>query len=435
MLIGSNLVALISRMLSSVILTRLLDAAAFGTVAIITTFSFIIVMLTDLGFYQYTVRSPRMDEEGFLDKVWTVRLTRDVAITVIFVLLSGTMASYVRDPGLQLAFAITSLTLITDGLSSMAFATAARSGKVGRLSLLDLIPVIVTIFLSIGFAYILRSYWALIISGVLGSVLKLFLSYYMFPGSGRQLRFDKSVFIDIWKFGRFIVPSSVITMLLGQSDKFLLIRYFSIGQFGLYSLASTLASAPSNLMNSYTSRILYPAFSSPDNRTSDLSRLFYEFGSKTRLLFIFLSCILITSAPVLVAILYDDRYLGAAQYLSILLVSAVVNFVISTETDMMIASGHVHWQLYLNILRLMMYAASSITLFHFMGVIGLIWAIALTTVAIKFVTTIVMSYLGIARLYNEVIFLVVAFTGGTLGTGVVLVGRAIWPAIPLPFAG
>jgi lipopolysaccharide exporter len=434
-LIGSNFLALFARMVSSVILTRLLDAEAFGTVGIISTFSYVIVMLTDLGFYQYTVRSSHITDETFLDKIWTVRLSRDMLITTIFVLLSGKMALYVEDPSLQMAFAVVSLTLITDGMSSMAFATAARNDMVGRLSLLDLIPVLVTIFVSIGLAIVIQSYWALIISGVFGSILKMILSYSMFPNSRRRIKFDKSTYLDVWNFGRFIVPSSIITLILGQGDRFILVRFFTIGQFGLYTLASTLSAAPSTLMNSYTARILYPAFSDPNRDPSNTSALFYDFGSKTRLLFIFFSGVFITAAPAVVAILYDDRYLGASQYLSILLVAGVVNFVIGTENEMIIASGRVHWQLYINIIRVLIYVLSSFALYRCIGVIGLVWSIALTTIAIKIIMSIAMSHIKIISIRDEMKFLLAAVVGVGTGGAITLVSKSIWHAIPLPFSG
>jgi O-antigen/teichoic acid export membrane protein len=432
-LIGANLFALLARMLSSVILTRLLDAEAFGTAAIISTFSLAIVMLTDFGFYQYTVRSPRLNDDGFLDKVWTVRLSRDILITAAFVLFSGLMAQYVRDSSLQLAFAVASLTLITEGASSMAFATATRDGNVNRLSIFDLIPVLATICISVGLAIWLRNYWALIIAGILGSILKMVLSYTMFPNSKRRLSFDWSIYREVWLFGRYIVPSSIITLLMGQTDRMILVRIFSKEQFGLYSLASTLSGAPSTLMNSYAGRILYPAFSNPKNRDSDLSGLFYEFGAKTRLLFIFLSAFLITFAPVLISMLYDDRYLNSAYYLSILLIAGVINFLIGTENEMIIACGRAKWQLYINLVRILIYAISSFLLFLYLGAIGLVWAVVVTAVLVKIIMTFVMNRIGIARIAGELRFFLTGLSGVGLGLLLTLACKTFWPTIPIPF--
>jgi lipopolysaccharide exporter len=351
------------------------------------------------------------------------------------VLTSGLMAKYVRDPSLQLAFAVASLTLITDGMSSMAFATAARGGLLNRLSMLDLIPVLAAIVVSIILAVLTRSYWALIISGVFGSILKMVLSYYMFPDSRRRIKFDKEVYLEIWRFGKFIVPSSIITLLLAQSDRFVLVRFFSIQQFGLYSLASTLSAAPSTLMSSYTARILYPVFSKPNGNKAGMSALFYKYGSKTRLLFIFLIGVFITSAPTVIAVLYDDRYLGASQYLSILLIAGAVNFLISTENEMLVAAGRVHWQMHINILKIAMYTIFSLALYRAIGVIGLVWAIALTSIAVKIIMTVAMWHIGILRLKEEMKFMIAAFAGVFLGITITLVSKTIWVTVPLPFSG
>lgn len=141
----------------------------------------------------------------------------------------------------------------------------------------------------------------------------------------------------------------------------------------------------------------------------------------------------ITSAPAVIGILYDDRYFPAAQFLSILLVAGIINFVIDTETDMMVAIDRVRWQLYVNIIRLLVYALSSFTLYKVFGVIGVVWTIAFTAIVMKAVTSSVMWYLGIARIKEEMKFFLVAIMGAAVGMSITVSGKAFWSSMPLPF--
>ena len=121
------------RLVSSVILTRLLDVKSFGIMGFLSTINIIFVQMTDLGFFPYVVRQANETEE-MLDEVWTLRLLRSVVITGVIIALSPILAAYVQQPDLVPAIIISSLVVVIDGFSSMTFATAARRGATGRSS-------------------------------------------------------------------------------------------------------------------------------------------------------------------------------------------------------------------------------------------------------------------------------------------------------------
>ena len=80
--IAGNIVVNLARIVSSVVLTRLLTAEDFGVVGIVTSVLFTIAMLSDLGFQAYIIRHEEGDEQRFLDEVWTLRLIRGIAVSV-----------------------------------------------------------------------------------------------------------------------------------------------------------------------------------------------------------------------------------------------------------------------------------------------------------------------------------------------------------------
>jgi lipopolysaccharide exporter len=434
LLIGSNGATLIARIVSTMVLTRMLDASAFGAVAMITTFGYILHMLTDFGFYPFVVRSPHSHDSDFLDKVWTVRLCRAVAIVLIFMALSKPLAIYVDVPGLEYGFAIGSMTMVFDGLASMASATAARDQQIGRLSFVELVSAITTIVVSIISAFFIRNYWAIIIGIVAGSLLRTTLSYTMFPGSRRRFVIDKPMFHEIWAFGRFIMPSSVITMLINQSDKFVLARAFDLKTFGLYSLASNLAFAPLSLMGAYTAQILYPSFAAGHrNHPSAMAGIFYATGKAVRILFMFVCGGAITAAPLLIALLYDDRYLEAAKFFSVLTIVNLLNFLISTENELFVAIGKIKIPLYLNILRIASIIICAPFLYSFSGAIGLVWAFAVGAAIAQAANSFVLARMGVFRLRGELVLWTAVGFGMAAGYFAVILARGFWHSIPLPF--
>jgi lipopolysaccharide exporter len=431
-LIGSNSVTLVARIFSTMILTRLLDASAFGAVGMITTFAVILVMVTDLGFYPFVVRSAQADNSDFLDKVWTIRLCRSLALTIIFIALAKPLALYVGVPGLEYAFAAGSLILILDGATSMAFATAARGHLVRRLAMLDLSSALITTFSSILLAIYIRNYWSIISGILIGAAVKMVLSYAIFPDSGRRLVFDRAMFREVWQFGRFIMPSSVITLLIGQSDKLVLARLFDLKTFGLYSLASNLAVAPLHVMSSYTARILYPALvKGHSEQYTNLGDLFYRAGFVIRIFFMAACGFAICSTPIMIAILYDDRYIYAAKFMSILLITSLFDFVLSTENELFVAIGKIRSLLYFNMFRLAAILVLGPIFYQMWGPLGLVWAFAAAACSTQIVMLIAMKTLGMLRLRSEAMLWSAVLAGMIAGYTAVVFANQIWHEIPL----
>ena len=73
-LLGGNISSQALRLLSNLILTRLLVPEAFGLVAAANTLYFALVMFSDLGIWQSVVKSERGTQARFLGTAWTCLL-------------------------------------------------------------------------------------------------------------------------------------------------------------------------------------------------------------------------------------------------------------------------------------------------------------------------------------------------------------------------
>ena len=426
-LIAASVTILIARISSSIVLTRLLDATAFGIVGVITTVAMILVLFTDLGFYPFVVRSVDSFSAEFLDKVWTIRLIRSLALTIVCFFLAWPVALYVGVPGLEYAVAATALSLLLDGLSSMAFATGARDGKMLQLSLLDVIPLLFQVTGSIILALIFRSFWVIVAMGIISSALKCGLSYALFPGARRKWSYDPVTLKEVWAFGRHIMPSSIISLLINQGDKIVLARLFDLNTFGLYVLASNLASAPTGMIGSYTSRILYPAFANTHRTHPEAMRTaFYQTGALFRKILMFAFGGFIGSAPIIIALLYDDRYLPAIPFLQILAFCSLSLFYASTVNEALVASGRVKAPLYINITRLILIIVAGGTLYTFFGAIGFVFGFAVSLFITQMINWVILHRLKILNVGQEMQYLALQLLGFAVGSFVVYLSKLIF---------
>lgn len=348
----SVLITNVLRIVSSMTLTRLLDSHAYGVVGVITSIAYMLAMLTDIGLLGFIVRHAKGDDPTFLDEVWTIRLVRGIGLTLLMIAVARPGAALLGKPELAPVVAIWAVSFTLDGLSSLAFATAVRNKQLWRLSSLELSANVVTLIVSIATALLCRSYWALIAGMITGQVVKTVLSYIVFPRTRRRIRINPARSAELWRFSRFIAMSSVLSLLILQSDKLVLARLMPLSAYGLYAIAVTLAAAPGAIASPYATRVLYPTYSKAAREAPDtLRRLFYQARRKVVLLYMFGVGGLLGSAQLVINILYDPRYQSVAPFLQWITLSTALRITNNAANEMLIAVGQMRATFFANVCR------------------------------------------------------------------------------------
>ncbi len=374
--LGAVLALNVLRVISSVILTRLLAPEIFGAVGVIWSIMFVLAMISDLGFQAFVVRHGEAGERRFLDAIWTIRLIRATVLTLILALLAEPIALALGKPMLAMLIAVSSAQFLIEGFSSLSLITALRDRQLLRLSMLELAVAVVQLIGSIVLALLWRNAWAIVVAMLVSGATKVWLSHAMFPGTRRRWRLDRRYAAELWAFARFVTGSSIISMLLLQTDKVVLTRLLSLDAFGLYVLAGNLAMAPMAFTSAYATRVLYPLYVRTWREQPDALRgVYYAARRRASSLYMVGAGGLIGGAPVLVAILYDDRYAGAARYLGLLAITPLLALGSAAANEALTASGYVRATFHASLVRLAWLAVAGPVGFVWLGPIGLVAAV------------------------------------------------------------
>lgn len=405
------------RALSGIVLTRLLVPEVFGIAGIISSVLFTFAMMSDLGLQAFVVRHPDGDKPRFLNTIWTMAILRSVVLTGAGLLAAPTIASLFGKVELTPIIRVAAFAFIIEGMSSLTLLTALRHGRVLRLSLLELAVFAMQVFLSFGLAYVWPSYWAILASMLIASTTKMLLTYFVFPNSIRKPAFDKQYIRDLWGFARFVAGSSLITLLLAQSDKLILARLMPMEQFGFYILGGNLASAPLAFTTAYASRVLYPFYSQAWREGSkNLCALFYAKRRLPSLLYAFAAGGLIGCAPLVVDILYDPRYAAAAFYLQILAVSAFFSLASNSAHESLTATGHIRVNFQASIVKLVWFAITGPLGFKLGGIVGLVIAAGLMEIPAMAFKWFRLHQINLLDLRQELLFIGAGLPG--IATGI-----------------
>lgn len=224
-LLGLNGLRMVLRLGSSLILTRLLAPESYGVAAILISLLFILTMLTDLGAKPFITRHETAHDE-LLQTVWTVRFLRGIFLTAVMFLGADMFAQLYANPDVALAIKVMAATFFLGGLSSLSFETGQRERRVLRISFLEFAIFLTTSVSTLIAAYFLRNYWAVVIGYFIAAFVRIWMSYALIPFRPVRFRLERDHLIELWKFSRYIVPSSLILVVLMQADKVLVANFF-----------------------------------------------------------------------------------------------------------------------------------------------------------------------------------------------------------------
>lgn len=366
------------KLVSSLILTRVLTPDAYGTIAIIMSIAIILVMLSDVGFAVAIVRSPRGDTQGFLNTAWTIRVVRGVLNAAILFFGAPIAATLYHTPSLTAPLRALSLWLLIDGFESTSFPLATRR-KASRIQMYaQLTGTFVATVFSVIYCYLTRSYWGMVYGILLNRLAVVIISHYYYRESRPRLSWDRAAAKEIFQLSRFILPSTALTLLLSQYDKAIFPRLFTLQLLGVYAVASNISAPIESLINTASRLILYPRCA--HNYRTDKTTFPIKYYLENAKLFagiLGIPAAIGGAAHFVIALLYDPRYQGAAAVLQAFALRAALIGLGSPAEEMLMATGESRLYLVANIFRAAWLPAASLLGYYLFGFMGFTYGVAL----------------------------------------------------------
>ncbi len=328
------------RLLSNLVLTRLLFPEAFGLMALIMVVLTGLQMLSDTGLNPAIVQSKRGDETAFLDTAWSLQIGRGFLLWALTLALALPMARFYDQPQLATLLPVAGLATVIQGFQSMRLATANRHIALGRLTGMELGSQAVGISVMIFLAWWLQSVWALVIGTLIGAMIKTVMSHRLLPGHRDGLGWDREAFSEIFHFGKYIFIGSMAGFLINNADRAVLGKYISIGELGIYNIGFFMASVPLMVCMQLGTRVLMPVYARTPPRDGPANR------RKVRLARMMLSAVLIVlglgfalTGDWLITLLYAPEYALAGPIMVLLSLTYLPALVLNAYANLLLASG------------------------------------------------------------------------------------------------
>jgi len=329
------------RLVSNLILTRLLFPEVFGLMALIMVIIQGLNNFSDMGITPAILQSRRGTDRDFLDTAFTMQAIRGVLLWLGCCVLAVPAARFYEAPELVWYLPLAGFTAVFGGVTTTKVESVNRELALGRLTLLELLASFLSMLITIALALAIGSALALVLGMVLGAVLRPVLAEWMLPGSRNRLRWDPTAVAELFRFGRWIFPSTIVGFAISQGDRAILGKYLNLEQLGIYNIAYFLASFPLLLASAVIWRIIIPVYRElpPDQSRANFLRL-----RKLRMAltgsFVGLIAVAAMFGPWLVGVLYDARYADAGRLVPMIALATLPQVVLLGYDQVALAAGN-----------------------------------------------------------------------------------------------
>jgi lipopolysaccharide exporter len=368
------------RLVSSLVLTRVLLPEAYGIITILASVLYVIANTFDTNVNLFIVRDKNAEKPRYLDTAWTMQVSRSVLSGAVLFVCAPLIATKIYDlPNLILPLRVFSLMFLIGGFESMAFALAIRR-KQARLQMYsELVASLLSTSFSVVYCYRYHTFWGMAFGMLLNRLIMTVLSYQFYPELRPRFFIDLAAAREILVYSKFTIPSSFLTLGLTQFDKVVFLRLFDLRLLGIYGLAGNIAGSLETLISRISQAVLYPRCAHNFREHPDTATQRY-YTENTRLFagILALPAAIGGAAHLIITLLYDSRYSEAGSVLQALAIRAVLLSLASPAEDLLISAGQFHVILVGNVLRTAWIILGSLIGYHFLGFLGFIYGLSLS---------------------------------------------------------
>jgi O-antigen/teichoic acid export membrane protein len=442
-ILGGSMAAQALRLLSSLVLTRLLVPEAFGLMATVQALYFALVMFSDVGISQSVVTAQRVDAPGFLGTATSIQLMRGAVLALVTLLLAAGLYALQQtqstwavgvyaDPRLPPMVAAFALVAVLQGAESLKLAVAQRQVQMGVLTQTELLSQVVGVIVTVALAWMSRSVWSLVVGSLMASATRLLLSHLCLPGPWIRPEWQPAAARGILVFGRWIYLSSVIGFCAAHGEKILMGGFLPLETFGLFAVAGTLLAACAAIMSSINGQLIFPVLSRALRETPDqVGRIYERLQRLADMALGVVVGLLLSLAGWVVWLLYDARYAlagGLLQWLSL----GLLGMRFQVLEQMMFARSQPHWVTLNNALRALVLLLGIPLGFAYWGVAGALIAIVVAAFAGWPVVAVFKYRHGMPIVRTEAVWPLALVLGWAVGMGIDGVWQSIWPRAASP---
>lgn len=353
-------------LISTVALVRLLRPEDFGLVSLAVSFTQSVELFSFLGIDDALVRE-KAPTRATYDTAFTLGLIRGLALAAIIAAGAYPASLFFNEPRLTVIILALALGFAVEGLTNIGIADFRRHFDFHLEFRLWILPRAIGAFSGILAAYILRSYWALVIATLSHRIPRVIATYVMHPYRPR-LSLKEWRNLTSYSFWNWI--SGMISMTMGQVDTFIIGRTMGATQVGFYGLGGEMATLPQTELVEPLMRTAFSAFSESRRKDESPAEIWLRIAGAASMLSVPATVGISLVAHDFVQVVFGTLWLSAVPLVQIFGIFALVGVFSSLSNCMFQAYGQLRTQVSVRAVLLVARIGLVLAVIHPFGLIG-----------------------------------------------------------------
>jgi len=306
----------------TVILARLLSPDDFGLFGIALLVLSALETFSESGFNNAIIQKKR-NSQHYLDTAWTIGIIRGFLIAFIIFGISKPVAIFFGSPLSESILKIIGISIVFQSLSNIAVIYFQKELEFHKLFIYQFSGTIADVLITIVLAIILKNVWALIFGLLAGNLIRCILSYLIIKYRPR-LRFEKEKVKELFKFGRWILISTILMFIITHGDDFFVGKVLGITMLGYYQMAYRISSIPSSEISRVVSQVSFPAYSKLQDEIDKLRGAYLKILRIITFISFPLSGLIFVLAPEFTVIFLGNKWVAIITSIQMLVIWGLI---------------------------------------------------------------------------------------------------------------
>jgi len=262
------------RLVSLMVLARLLGPTDFGLVGMVTAFTGVLALFRDFGLSSAAIQSTSVTDEQMSTLFW-INLGAGTVLGIVSVAMAPAIAAFYHEPRLLGVTAVLGAGFFFNSAGIQHGALLQRQMQFASLAMINTVSLILGAAIAIGGAHAGYGYWALVgmtVTFPFINTIGCWLTTAWVPGPPCRSAGIRAML----RFGGTLTLTGLVVYVANNCEKVLLGRFWGVDALGIYGRAYQLSNIPTDNLNSAAGEVAFSALSRIQDDPIRLRRYFLK---------------------------------------------------------------------------------------------------------------------------------------------------------------
>lgn len=306
-------------LISTVILARLLLPADFGLIAMAMTFIAAFELMGAFSLDVVLIQN-RDARRSHYDTAWTFNVIAAALQALILIFIAPLIADFYNDSRLIMVVYLLALGVLVQGFENIGIVAFRKDLEFHKDFKFQIATKLFAFTVTMGLAFWLRSYWALIGGMLASKFMGVAFSYVV---HSYRPKFSVAARSELFHFSKWLFINNLLFFANHQSANFILGRIAGPHALGLFTLSYEISNLPSTDLVAPINRAIFPGYAKMAKDLAVLRQGFLNVISAIALISLPVCIGIALTAEPLVYVLLGERWRDAVPLIQVLAIAGL----------------------------------------------------------------------------------------------------------------